>query len=140
MKKKQEQIIEINDLFYKAFQASDLDLMEKVWINTEEVKCVHPGWPLISGWNDVKESWKRIFETNQVKDIVITDFFSDIQESTAWVNCVERINHEVGGNIVITMAQTTNIFEFDNSVWRMVLHHASPMPVPMSEFSSETVQ
>ena len=63
-----------------------------------------------------------------------------MKDDSAWVNCVERISYQFDSDIIITLAQTTNIFEHKDGKWYMVLHHASPMPVPMSEGENENLQ
>ena len=35
-----------------------------VWAEDEEVWCVHPGGPRLSGIDKVRESWRRIFAGN----------------------------------------------------------------------------
>ena len=51
-----------NTRFYQVFEALDIAAMEGVWVHDEHVKCVHPGWPLLTGWDAVRESWRTIFE------------------------------------------------------------------------------
>ena len=41
---------EANARFYRAFESLDLREMEGVWAKGEHVKCVHPGWGLLAGW------------------------------------------------------------------------------------------
>ena len=31
-------------------------LAEGLWLKTEDAKCVHPGWPIIFGWEKIRES------------------------------------------------------------------------------------
>jgi hypothetical protein len=38
-----------NASFYRAFEALDLQAMEQLWAHGEDVRCVHPGWPMLSG-------------------------------------------------------------------------------------------
>ncbi len=137
---KETGIIEANRLFYEAIESRDIKAMERIWLNSERVKCVHPGWPQLKGWSNVKESWERIFASGELVSIEIKDVFTDVQGDTGWVNCVEKMIHNVDGEYIVTMAQATNIFELVDSNWVVVLHHASPMPVPRSEISSEKVQ
>ena len=133
-------VVELNEKFYNALEQGDMSLMEDIWLNDEEIKCVHPGWPLLTGWNEIKQSWERIFESGELSGVEVNDTFVEVNESSAWVNCIEKLSHVVGGQVIVTMAQTTNIFEKRDDRWFMVLHHASPMPVPRSESSSETLQ
>ena len=133
-------LIELNNRFYRALEEGDITIMEEVWLTDENAKCVHPGWPLLKGWSEIKESWERIFDSGELSDVKISDTFVEISENAAMINCVEKLSHYIGGQTVITMAQTTNIFEMIDSRWYMVLHHASPIPVPRAENYSDTLQ
>ena len=51
--------------FYDAFSRNDLEAMMAVWADDDEVYCVHPGAPRISGVEQVRESWRRVFSSGQ---------------------------------------------------------------------------
>ena len=135
-----KEIEKINHTFYEALNNANIDLMEEVWIKDDSAKCVHPGWSMLKGWKDIRDSWVKIFEGDTLAQVEISDIFIDINGKSAWLNCVERMNYVIDNQIVITLAQTTNIFELKDSKWCIVLHHASPMPVPRSEITTETIQ
>ena len=56
------EIEEANARFYRAFEGLDLQEMEAVWARGEHVKCIHPGWGLLTGWDAVRASWETIFK------------------------------------------------------------------------------
>ena len=136
----EKRVLLANENFYYALNKGDLPLMEESWVNDSTVKCVHPGWPLISGWENVRDSWENIFSSETIANVEISEVFIDVKDDSAWVNCVERLSHVVEERILITHVQTTNIFKLVDSKWRIVLHHASPMPVPRSELEDELMQ
>ena len=129
----QSEIRKINQKFYEALTTADISLMDEIWIQGDNVQCVHPGWPLLLGWKEVRESWENIFQSGGLTDIEISNIFIDVVDDTAWLNCTEKLSYMIGEQAVITLAQTTNIFELTGSTWKMVLHHASPMPMPPTE-------
>ncbi|MGH7884479.1 MAG: nuclear transport factor 2 family protein [Thermodesulfobacteriota bacterium] len=135
-----DKIYEINTRFYNALNNSDISLMEEIWLKKSSAKCVHPGWPILKGWDSIKESWQNIFETGGLNQVEISDIFVDIVGKTAWVNCIERINYLINNSFIVTMAQATNIFKLIEGDWKMVLHHASPMPPPRSEINDHSLQ
>jgi len=47
--------------FYEAFMKHDLDAMMSVWADDDEVYCVHPRGPRVTGVAQVRESWRQIF-------------------------------------------------------------------------------
>lgn len=114
-----------NERFYRAFEALDLVRMDEVWAHTEYVKCVHPGWPLLVGWDAVRDSWRVIFENTAEMRFTIADVSSVASGSLAWVTCTENILQSVQGRISVTSVLATNLFERGADGWRIIHHHAS---------------
>ena len=52
-------VAQANRLFYAAVQAADIEKMSACWLHENWVKCTHPGWEVLCGWNDVKASWQE---------------------------------------------------------------------------------
>lgn len=126
----EDSVREANEMFYEAFARGDLSLMKEVWLRDSKAKCVHPGWPMLYGWEAVEESWKNIFEGGEIADIEITDVKVQIAGKLAWVICIEKIGHRAGNKIRVGYAQSVNVFERSDSSWLLVVHHASPVPEP----------
>ncbi len=47
--------------FYRAFNARDLDLMAKNWLNSEDVSMDNPLGGIRRGWNEIASVYQRIF-------------------------------------------------------------------------------
>lgn len=135
-----EQVRSANARFYKALERGDLDLMGEVWLRDGFSKCVHPGWPMLTGWDSIKESWSSIFSGGGPIKIEISDLHTDLIGDVAWITCIERITQRVGENFHTGLAQTTNIFERHDSKWLLVLHHASPVPVRLEDATETKLQ
>ncbi|MBI1845997.1 MAG: nuclear transport factor 2 family protein [Candidatus Rokubacteria bacterium] len=116
---------EANARFYRAFEALDLAEMDKVWLHGAHVKCVHPGWPLLVGWEAVRQSWEAIFENTAEMRFTITDVAVVARAELAWVTCTENILSEVDGRLSAASVLATNLFERSRDGWRLALHHAS---------------
>jgi ketosteroid isomerase-like protein len=115
-----------NLAFYRAFEALDITAMDEVWANGPHVRCVHPGWPLLSGWEAVRASWEAIFANTQEMRFTLTDVRAGERGDLAWLTCTENILSESEGRVGVTSILATNVFERDASgAWRMVHHHAS---------------
>src|SRR5689334_6829650 len=99
--------------------------MDGVWAHGEHVKCVHPGWPLLSGWDAVRESWARIFDNTAEMRFTLSNVQAMAGGDLAWVSCTENILSEVNGRLSVTAILATNLFERDGAGWRLVHHHAS---------------
>ena len=120
-----KEIEEANASFYRAFEALDLRAMEDVWAHGEYVKCVHPGWPLLTGWKAVRASWEAILSNTQEMSFTLTDVRVAAAGHLAWVTCTENILSETDGRVGVTSILATNLFERSDAGWRMVHHHAS---------------
>jgi ketosteroid isomerase-like protein len=119
------EVTEANDRFYRAFETLDIQEMERVWVHGEHARCVHPGWPLLSGWDAVRASWETIFGNTAEMRFTLSDVHVTTTEDVAWVTCTENILTEARGRISVTSVLATNIFERRADGWRLVHHHAS---------------
>jgi ketosteroid isomerase-like protein len=116
---------EANRRFYRAFEALDLAEMEKVWVHDDHVKCVHPGWPLLSGWDSVRASWEAIFSNTGEIRFTLGEVQVAVRGPLAWVTCTENILSQVRSRVSVTSVLATNIFEQGDDGWLMIHHHAS---------------
>lgn len=114
-----------NERFYRAFESLTLAEMESVWVHEEHVACVHPGWPRLTGWEAVRDSWDAIFRNTVEMRFTLTDVRIEVRGNLAWVVCTENILSEVRGNLSVTAILATNVFERQGGEWLMVHHHAS---------------
>ena len=119
------EVIEANARFYRAFEALDIHEMDRVWAHGPHVKCVHPGWPLLTGWDAVRESWDTIFTNTEEMRFTLSNVSAAVGGDLAWVTCTENILSEVAGRVSVTAILATNLFERSAGGWRLVHHHAS---------------
>ena len=116
---------EANLRFYRAFESIDLEEMERVWAHADFVRCVHPGWALLEGWEAVRQSWEAIFRSSREMRFSLTGVSIRVEGEAAWVTCTEHILSEDRGNISVTSILATNLFERHRGDWLLVHHHAS---------------
>ena len=67
------EIQETNERFYRALESRDLEAMEAIWLHADYVRCVHPGWGLLSGWDSVRQSWEAIFKDSRELRFTLSD-------------------------------------------------------------------
>ncbi|MEM7008764.1 MAG: nuclear transport factor 2 family protein [Thermodesulfobacteriota bacterium] len=139
MDTKLKELVKTNESFYLAIKNSDFDQMKTVWLQDSSVKCVHPGWPMLHGWEAVSQSWKKIFENGAPIDIELVEVETEISGNSAWVICIEKISYKIENEIHSGFAQSTNIFKLDGELWQLALHHASPIPAPRGDVSTTDV-
>ncbi len=125
----EEKVREANRRFYLALEGLDLERMDRVWLHDDSVKCVHPGWELLSGWEEVRESWARIFENTERMQVIISNVEVQIYGDVAWVVCNQNITSTTDSGFDTALIQATNIFLRRGENWLMIHHHASPLPV-----------
>lgn len=112
--------------FYQAFEAKDIDAMMGTWADDEDIVCIHPGGPRLVGFDAVRSAWEQIFAgearlTFRIEDVVILETVG-----LAFQSALEHIHQQDGttrGTAVVS-----NVLMRTPSGWRMVCHHASPVP------------
>jgi len=129
-----------NTAFYRALESSVIERMDEVWAHDSWVRCVHPGWDMLTGWQQVRESWIMIFEGGQKMRASPSDVWVYISGDFAWVICTENITIFNESSFDSAQAAATNLFIRRDDRWLMVHHHASAIPVIVPDDSSDTIQ
>ena len=111
--------------FYDAFGGLDISEMAKVWDNSDQSLCIHPGGRLLVGWAQVGKSWEDIFYNTTLMHFNITGTKVVVNGDSAWVSCIENITTVVDGRAGNFAVQATNIFRRVGGSWLMVHHHGS---------------
>jgi ketosteroid isomerase-like protein len=114
--------------FYDALERGDYAAMVAVWAEDEEILCVHPGGPRLRGSEEVLGQWKRILENGQRLRVRITHQVVISGPMIAVHSVQENISVEGQGAAQPVVA--TNVYQRLGPGWRMVAHHASPVPQP----------
>jgi ketosteroid isomerase-like protein len=115
-----------NRLFYEALERRDLFAMARIWDHSADVRCVHPGWEMLTGWEEVRESFEAIFQATEAMRITVSDARIAIHGSIAVVCLVENLFSAAVDRGSLCELQTTNMFRFRKGRWKMIHHHASP--------------
>ncbi len=124
-----EEVLKINEMFYKALGTRNLELMDQAWVKDSRAGCVHPGWIMLSGWEAIRQSWENVFDPNDQLDIRLSNITVEIKGDVAWVTCIQQLIYINRDPIGVNVSQSTSIFERHDSGWLMILHHASPIPI-----------
>ena len=113
--------------FYEALERGDYDAMATVWAEDEDILCVHPGGPRLRGSDEVLSQWKRIFEGGQRLQLRITHQVVISGMLFAVHSVQENITIEGEGPTPQSVV-ATNVYQRIGAGWRMIVHHASPVP------------
>ncbi len=136
-----EAVLAANAMFYRAFEVGDVDAMGEVWAREPYVRCIHPGWEPLVGWDEVVGSWGQIFAGIDTLHFELTDVAVRVSAGMAWVELSEKLEAVHAGKPARSTVLATNIFERrEDGRWQMVHHHASPVmvrqPMPTKSGSS----
>ena len=116
-----QELLELNQAFYEAFEARDLDAMSDLWEHSDRVTCTHPGWTVLRGWGAVAASWVAMFQGPQRIQFILTDARVEVAGDMGWVTLDENIIGADAGSTVSAL----NLFVRTDGGWRLVAHHGS---------------
>jgi ketosteroid isomerase-like protein len=123
----------LNQDFYTAIEASDLDRMTEIWIEDAADRvatCVHPGWPMLTGRSEVLRSWALIMANTTYIQFVLTDVRTSFVGDVAVLTCAENIltaGDEGDTSFAAGRVVATNTFVRTPGGWRLWVHHGSPI-------------
>jgi len=113
--------------FYEALERADLEEMMSVWAEDEEIVCVHPTGPRLSGHDEVRASWAKIFAGGPGARARITRQVTLSGMMVAVHSVLEEFGVE-GETRARNAAIATNVYLRSAAGWRMLVHHASLAP------------
>jgi len=113
--------------FYAAIEAADLKQMMSIWAQDEGIVCIHPGGAHHSGLADVRESWRQIFLQGPQLGFSLVAGKSHQGQMLSIHSVCEQITHIAGAHPPAS-AIATNVLVLSDDGWRMLVHHASPIP------------
>lgn len=117
---------EIENAFYEALQAGDLERLMACWADDDEIICIHPGGPRIVGTLAIRSAFEAMFADG-----------GNIQAHPEHVRRMDTMAgavHSVVEKIEVLTQQgpaqayvlATNVYHKTPQGWRIVMHHASP--------------
>lgn len=114
-----------NKRFYDAFSSGRIEEMSKVWGKGEYVQTVHPGAGVISGREQVMESWRSILRGVRpgAFQITVEDVRVFATDASGFVTCTEVVEADDSQGRTVA----TNIFEKQGGRWVITHHHGSPL-------------
>jgi len=116
--------------FYEALERCDLEAMMAVWAEDEEVICVHPTGPRLTGPDQIRESWARIFSGGPRARVHITNqvAISGMMLAVHSVHENFTLEDQRQADARALPVVATNVYLRTAAGWRMIVHHASPAP------------
>jgi len=118
---------EVETAFYEALERGDLDAMMAVWSEDDEIVCVHPGGARLAGYSLVREAWRRVFAGGARLKVQLLALSTVHGPFAAVHSVIEQIG-VVGDKNLSAPVVATNVYVRGALGWRMIVHHASPVP------------
>jgi ketosteroid isomerase-like protein len=101
--------------------------MMAVWSEDEDIICVHPTGPRLSGQDQVRESWAKIFAGGAGPRVRITQQVAVSGMMIAVHSVHENFTIEGEARAQVPVL-ATNVYLRTAAGWRMIVHHASHAP------------
>ncbi len=118
---------ECEHAFYEALDSGDAAAIAELWLEDDDVVCVHPGGPRLTGHAAVRASWAAILSNGPLH--VRGSSRKSLDTPTVAVhNVIEEVIVIQGRERRIARVIATNAFVKTGAGWKMVLHHASAAP------------
>ena len=116
---------EVEQQFYAALRSADLEALMGLWVDDDDIVCVHPGGQRVIGPQAVRASFEAIFSNGAV-DIHPEKVRRLEVPGLAVHSVLERIQVRGAKGVETGWVLATNAY-FETPVgWRIVAHHASP--------------
>jgi len=88
---------------------------------------VHPQGPRLVGFEAVRESWTQIFASGMQLRVRTTDARHYHGQALAVHSVVEMLS-AAGEQVTSPPVAAMNVYVLTEEGWRMMVHHASPLP------------
>jgi ketosteroid isomerase-like protein len=122
-----ERVRNQNDRFYEALSGQNLIRLEQLWSHSAYVRCVHPGWQMVTGWENIRESWRKLFTSKICLTVEPETAEVTLHGRIAVVTCRATMTSFTLDGSKMTTTLATNVFEKTRGRWQLILHHASPV-------------
>lgn len=118
---------EASRAFYSAFASRSIEAMMAVWSKADDITCIHPMAYRLTGPRAIRRSWEQIFHNAPP-----LRFHNSEEQLTLSGEMAVQALHETilveGESGPHPAIIATNIFRLERAGWRIILHHAAPLP------------
>ena len=111
--------------FYKAFNGRDFELMQKNWLNNEEIAMDNPLGGIKRGWDEIKTIYSRIFIGQAKVYVEFYDYTIVPMEGGFVAIGRERGSVEIKGKKLELAIRTSRVYKLVDGSYKQVHHHGS---------------
>jgi uncharacterized protein (TIGR02246 family) len=113
--------------FYDALQQGDIERLMEVWVDADEIVCVHPAGVRVVGAAAIRASFEAAFANGNGVPVTPEQVRRLNAPGAVVHHLVERVRlPERAGGPRQAWVLATNVYVNTPLGWRMATHHASP--------------
>lgn len=116
---------ECEHAFYEALESADLDAVMDLWLDDDDIVCIHPNGPRLLGYAAVRASWTAILASGPV-NVRCTARKSLDTPTVAVHSVIEEVLVTQGASRQVVAVLATNVYVKTSAGWKLVLHQAAP--------------
>jgi hypothetical protein len=117
--------LEILINFYNAFNNRNMELMQKVWLNSKEASMNNPVGGIMRDWVNIESVYDKIFNGKAKVYVEFYDFTMHSTENMFLVTGRERGFFEKENTKIDLAIRTSRVFIKENVDWKQIQHHGS---------------
>lgn len=133
-----ENVDDVEQAFYNAFEQRDLETMASVWSLNDDVCCVHPMSHELTDRKSILASWDEIF-ANAPQISIEVEVRKRLRVGDTVVSIVHELLSVPEDNQAHPPVIATNIYQQRDGNWNLISHHGSPTPRMPDADESTTV-
>ena len=111
--------------FYKAFNHRDMNLMQKVWLNSKKASMNNPVGGIMRDWDKIESVYDKIFNGKAKVYVEFYDFTMHSTENMFLVTGREKGFFENENTKIDLAIRTSRVFIKENGDWKQIQHHGS---------------
>ena len=116
---------DLEEAYYRAFEAADIEAMLALWTNAPDAVCIHPEGRVLRGPEAVAASWRMLFRDGPglrfARRTVNRADTADLVVHTLLEEVSVAGEPQPRGTVL-----ATNVYRRTAAGWEMLMHHASP--------------
>lgn len=111
--------------FYRAFNAGDMAVMERNWLQTPEASMSNPLGGIRRGWLDIRQVYEKIFFGSADVYVEYHDFTIQASDTMFCAVGRERGHFRQGDAEVALAIRTSRVYLRAGPGWKQLHHHGS---------------
>jgi ketosteroid isomerase-like protein len=115
----------VEEAFYSALAHADVAGVIALWADDEEVVCIHPRGPRLTGLHAVRLSFEQLLARGPL-NIRIRDRQVFESATLAVHSLVEQVTVTGSQGIQLIDVLATNVYIKAAAGWQLLVHHAAP--------------